>query len=211
MMNKVWGIILTMSLCAGAFAAEKPLYENNFENTAIGQIPAEFLVLDGAFTVQQGEGNKYLELPGSPLDNYGLLFGPTTNAGVCVSARIQGTAQGRRFPSFGVGLNGPSGYKLKVSPAKNSLELSKGDDVVAGALYNWKSGVWTMFRLRARAAGEGTWKVEGKAWGQSDPEPKDWMIAWDEKAAPHPGRAALWGSPYSGTPIRFDDLLLTAE
>jgi hypothetical protein len=150
-------------------------------------------------------------LPGAPLDNYGLLIGPTTNAGVCVSARIQGTAKGRRFPSFGVGLNGPSGFKLKVSPGKNALELSKGDEVLASVPYTWKSGAWTMFRLRVRASGEQVWKIEGRAWPQTDSEPGAWMVTVDEKTPPHAGRAALWGSPYSGTPIRFDDLRLTAE
>jgi hypothetical protein len=211
MTKNALGILLVLTLCAGEARAQKTLYENNFEQSAPGQVPADFLVLDGGFAVQQSEGNKYLELPGEPLDNFGLLFGPATNAGVRVSARIQGTAKGRRYPSFGVGLNGPSGFKLKVAPSKNALELDKGDDALATVPYNWKSGVWTMFQLRVRPAGPGTWKVEGKAWPQSEAEPKDWMLAVDEKTEPHPGRAALWGSPYAGTPIRFDDLQLTAE
>ncbi len=210
-MKRAGCLFIVLTLCAGAARAEQTLYENNFEKAAPGQAPEEFLVLDGAFAVQESEGNRYLELPGAPLDNYGLLFGPTTNAGVCVSARIQGTRQGRRFPSFGVGLNGPSGFKLKVAPGKNALELSKGDEVLASAPYNWKTGAWTMFRLRVRAAGDPGWKIEGKAWAQTDAEPKDWMISVEEKTAPHPGRASLWGCPYSGTPIRFDDLRLTAE
>lgn len=210
-MNKFFGTFLALTLAAGAAAAENIIYQNNFENTAVDQVPADFLVLDGSFAVKQGEGNKYLELPGAPVDNYGLLFGPATNAGVCVGARIEGTAKGRRFPSFGVGLNGPSGYKLKVSPGKGSLELYKGDDVLASAPYQWKSGVWTVLRLRVRPAGAGVWKVEGKAWPQSGSEPAEWMITTDEKTEPHAGRAALWGSPYSGTPIRFDDIVLTAE
>lgn len=32
------------------------------------------------------------------------------------------------------------------------------------------------------------------------------MIAVEEKAAPPKGRASLWGTPYSGTPIWFADL-----
>jgi hypothetical protein len=211
MMNKLCGLFLVLTLSASAVVAETTLYQNNFENTALDQAPSDVLVLDGGFAVKQSDGNKYLELPGAPLDNFGLLFGPTTNAGVCVSARIEGTAKGRRFPSFGVGLNGPSGYKLKVSPAKNALELYKGDDLLAGAPFNWKSGVWTMLRLRVRASGPGIWKVEGKAWLQPDAEPQAWAISEDEKSEPHAGRAALWGSPYSGTPIRFDNLLLTSE
>jgi hypothetical protein len=31
----------------------------------------------------------------------------------------------------------------------------------------------------------------------------------DEKEAPLAGRAGLWGSPYAGTPIRFDDLVVS--
>jgi hypothetical protein len=211
MMNKLQGLFLGLTLSAAAVAAETTLYQNNFENAALDQAPADFLVLDGGFAVKQSDGNKYLELPGAPLDNFGLLFGPTTNAGVCVSARIEGTAKGRRFPSFGVGLNGPSGYKLKVAPAKNALELYKGDDLLASAPYHWNSGVWTMLRLRVRAAGAGIWKVEGRAWPQPDAEPQAWTISADETTEPHAGRAALWGSPFSGTPIRFDDLLLTSE
>jgi hypothetical protein len=211
MMNKLPGLFLGLTLSVAAVAAETTLYQNNFENTALDQVPADFLVLDGGFAVKQSDGNKCLELPGAPLDNFGLLFGPTTNAGVCVSARIEGRAKGRRFPSFGVGLNGPSGYKLKVAPAKNALELYKGDDLLASAPYSWKSGVWTVLRLRVRAAGPGIWKVEGKAWPQTEAEPPSWAISADEKTEPHAGRAALWGSPYSGAPIRFDDLLLTSE
>ncbi len=40
---------------------------------------------------------------------------------------------------------------------------------------------------------------------------KEWMISLDEKAPPHEGRPSIWGSPYSGTPIRFDDLMVTSE
>jgi hypothetical protein len=210
MMKKLGGFFLGWMVVAAA-VAETPIYQNNFESAALDQVPADFLVLDGGFAVKQSDGNKYLELPGAPLDNFGLLFGPTTNAGVCVRARIEATAKGRRVPSFGVGLNGPSGYKLKVAPAKNALELYKGDDLLASAPYAWKSGVWTMLRLRVHPAGPGIWRVEGRAWPQPEAEPEAWTISADEKTEPHAGRAALWGSPYSGTPIRFDDLSLTAE
>jgi hypothetical protein len=189
----------------------KVLYQNNFEKAELNQVPDDFLVLDGDFAVKQSDGNKFLELPGSPLDTFGVLFGSPTNAGICVSARIYGTSKGRRAPSFGVGLNGVGGYKLKVSPGKNSLEIYKGDVAVAGVPFNWQSGSWTMFRLRVRQLGGDAWKIEGKAWAQTEPEPKEWMVSLDEKAPPHDGRPSIWGSPYSGTPIRFDDLAVTAE
>lgn len=189
----------------------KVLYQNDFEKAELNQAPNDFLVLDGEFAVKESDGNKFLELPGSPLDTFGVLFGPTTNAGVTVGARIFGTSKGRRAPSFGVGLNGAGGYKLKVSAAKNMLEIFKGDNSAVAVPYDWKSGTWTIFRLRLRQLGGEAWKVEGKAWTQTDPEPKEWMISLDEKTAPHDGRASIWGSPYSGTPIRFDDLVLISE
>jgi hypothetical protein len=191
--------------------AEKVIYQNDFEKADLDQVPADFLVLDGDFAVKQDGGNKFLELPGAPLDTFGVLFGSSTNSGIAVGARIYGTKKGRREPSFGVGLNGVGGYKLKVSPAKNALEIYKGDVSVASIPYAWKTGTWTVFRLRVRQAAADDWKIEGKAWAQPDPEPKDWMVTLDEKAAPHEGRPSIWGSPFSGTPIRFDDLLITVE
>ena len=194
-----------------ADGAAKTLYENNFEKAVVDKVPEDFLVLDGEFTVKESEGNKYLELPGAPLDTFGVMFGPNTNAGVCLSARIYGTGKGRRYPQFGVGLDGQNGYKLKVSPAKDAVELYKGDDSVASVPFHWKTGTWTMFKLQIRQADGPAWKIEGKVWPQGAAEPKEWTITLDEKEAPHPGRPSVWGSPVSGTPIRFDDLLLTGE
>ena len=204
-------LFLCLTFYAGADGTAKILYENNFEKAAVGQAPEDFLVLDGEFAVREGEGNKYLELPGAPLDTFGVLFGPTTNAGVCVSARIYGTAKGRRYPQFAVGLDGQNGYKLKVSPAKDAVEIYKGDDSVASVPFHWKSGTWTMFKLQIRQTNGPAWKIEGKVWPQTEAEPKEWTIVLAEKTPPHAGRASIWGSPISGTPIRFDDLLLTGD
>jgi len=202
-------IFLCWTTRASAEGAGKILYENNFEKTAVGKVPDDFLVLDGNFAVQESEGNKYLELPGAPLDIFGVLFGPTTNAGVCVSARLYGTGKGRRYPQLGVGLDGQNGYKLKVSPAKDAVELYRGDESLAAVPFHWKSGIWTMFKLQIRQTDGPAWKIEGKVWPQTETEPKEWTIALDEKTPPRPGRASIWGSPISGTPIRFDSLELT--
>jgi hypothetical protein len=177
----------------------KILYENNFEKAAVGPVPDDFLVLDGDFAVKESEGNKYLELPGAPLDTFGVLFGPTTNAGVCVSARIYGTGKGRRYPQFGVGLDGQNGYKLKVSPAKDAVEIYKGDESAASVPFHWKPGTWTMFKLQIRQTDGPAWKIEGKVWPQTEAEPKEWTITLEKRrrraragprfgAAPSPAR-----------------------
>ena len=204
-------LIIFLLGSAASATAQKIVYQNDFEKAALDQVPADFLVLDGDFAVKQEGANKFLELPGAPLDTFGVLFGPTTNSGVCVSARIYGTRKGRREPTFGVGLNGVAGYKLKVSPQKNALEIYKGDLSVASAPFQWKTASWTKFRLEVRPVGIGDWKVEGKAWAEAQEEPKEWMVSLEEKSAPHDGRPSIWGSPFSGTPIRFDDLMVTSE
>src|ERR1700722_2647602 len=198
-------LFLCLTTHASADGAGKILYQNNFEKADVGKVPDDFLVLDGEFAVRESEGNKFLELPGAPLDTFGVLFGPTTNSGVCVSARIFATGKGRRYPQFGVGINGQNGYKLKISPAKDAVEIYRGDESVVSTPFHWKSGTWTMFKLQIRQIDGASWKIEGKVWPQSETEPKEWTIALDEKTAPRAGRVSIWGSPVSGTPIRFDD------
>gem|GEM_PF-3000501 len=108
-------------------------YENDFEKSQVGSTPDDFLILDGSFVVREAAGNKCLELPGAPLDSYGLLFGPTDSTGQTASVRILGSSKGRRSPTFGLGLNGVPGFKLQVSPAKKQVELLRGDAVVHSA------------------------------------------------------------------------------
>ena len=192
-----------------AYAAEaQPLYTNSFDKAEIDKVPDDMLVLDGGFAVKEEGGNKFLELPGAPLETFGVLFGPTETNGLAVTARIRGTGKGRRFPTFAIGLNGVGGYKLQVSPAKKLLELVKGEEIVASAPLAWESGSWTVLRLQSRKVKDGEFKVEGKAWKQGDAEPKEWQISRSETAGASTGRASVWGMPFAGTPIHFDDLIV---
>ena len=200
-------LVLLTGLTFGAFAQQaKLLYENDFEKAVLDKVPDDFLVLDGQFAVKEEGDNKFLELPGAPLDTFGLLFGPTEKEDTAVSARIFGTGKGRRYPTFAVGLNGQgtSAYRLQVSPAKKALELFKGDEVKASVPYEWQSGTWARLRLHVRKVKDGQWTVEGKAW--TDKEPSAWLLSFDESEQPVAGKASIWGSPYATTPIRFDDL-----
>ena len=188
----------------------KPLYENSFERAELDKVPDDFLVLNGQFGVREEAGNKFLELPGAPLDSFGVLFGPTEKEGVAVSARIYSTNKGRRYPTFAVGLNGQgvSAYRLQVSPAKRALELYRGEEVKGSVPFDWQSGTWTKLCLQVRKVKEGEWKVEGKVWMDGGGEPAAWRVSFDEKEQPVAGKASIWGSPYATTPIRFDDLVV---
>ena len=207
------GILSAALISQGSKAAPNPvappLFHASFETNALDKTPDDFLVLDGAFAVKEEGGNKFLRLPGAPLDTFGVLFGPTEGAGLAVTARIHGSAKGRRFPTFAVGLNGVGGYKLQVSPAKKLLELYRGDEVLASEPFTWESGTWTTLRLQTHKVKDGEIQVQGKAWKQGDPEPKEWQISHAERTEAPPGRPSVWGMPYAGTPIDFDDLLVT--
>ncbi len=209
MRAQIIGWFAIFSLGLTAFGQGKTLYRNDFEKTEVGQVPPDFLVLDGAFGVKEENGNRLLELPGAPVDSFGVQFGPAETDNIALSARIKSTAKGRRFPSFGVGLNGVAGYKLQLSPAKKMLELYKDQELKQSLPYDWKSGQWTQFRLQVRKLKEGQWKIEGKVWVEGSPEPKEWMVTATEAEAPASGRASVFGSPFSGTPIQFDDLVVS--
>lgn len=190
----------------GAAAGTTLVYSNDFEQVEPGAVPADFLVLDGNFAVRSDGTNRFLELPGAPLDSFGVQFGPAESENVAVLARVFGTARGRRAPVFGVGLCGVGGFKLQVAPAKKALELLKDQEVKASAPFEWKTETWTWLRLQVRKVSAGEWRVEGRAWTAGDPEPKGWQVSWTEREAPPSGRPSALGSPYAGTPIRYDDL-----
>lgn len=202
-------IFLAATVLASAAAAAEPLYKNDFESATLEKAPEGTMVISGDFAVKQHGGNQFLELPGEPLDTFGLLVGPAGQGDQSVSARFFGTKTGRKFPTFGVSLGGVGGYRLIVSPAKKMLEIFKGDEAKTSVPFEWAGEAWTSLRLQVRKTADGC-VVEGKAWPAGAAEPAAWQVKIEEKDPPPQGRAGLWGSPYSGTPIRFDDVVVEA-
>jgi len=199
---------LLIGLAALTIYAAEPLYQTNFEKTKTGEVPEDFLVLDGDFSVKQEEGNKYLELPGAPLDAFGFMFGPSARHGNEISARMFGTKKGRRYPVFGIALNGVNGYRLQVAPAKRAIELLKGSAVVAKVPFRWGGGEWLRLALRVEQTGTAEWTITGKVWPDGKKAPTKPTITHKEAKEPRNGKPSIWGSPYSGTPIRYDDIVV---
>ncbi|MCE9610610.1 MAG: hypothetical protein K8R23_10490 [Chthoniobacter sp.] len=204
---RLFPIAAVLALATGQ--AAEPLYHNDFATAEPGKVPAEFMVMSGDFLLREdAKDGRFLELPGEPLDTFGLLFGPTPKGDVTASARFFGTKKGRKFPAFGVSLGGVGGYRLQVSAAKKTLEIFQGDEARQSVAYEWPDASWTSLRVQVRKDAAG-WIVEGKAWPAGTPEPAAWTITYTTKAEPPAGRPGIWGSPYSGTPIRFADLDLS--
>ena len=185
------------------------IYQNDFQKAELGSAPSDFLIVEGDFTVKEDGSNKFLQLPGAPLDSFSFLFGPKQSENVAVQARIFATAKGRRYPVFDIGLNGLGGYKIRVTPAKKQLELYRGDVQKAAVPYNWTAGKWTHLRLQVTKPGDAEWKIEGKAWSEGEKEPAQHQISFTDTQAPQRERASAGAMPYSGTPILFDDLIVS--
>lgn len=182
------------------------LCKNDFEKEQVGSIPKDILVVDGKFSVKEENGNRFLEVQGTPLDVHGVLFGEDKVDGVEVSARIRGTPTGKRYPSFGIGLNGISGYKLRVSPGRRTVAIVRGEEIKKEIPFKWISSEWTHLKLQAYNTGENRWVIEGKVWNANEKEP-DWMIKYEDSEPPPSGKASIWGIPFSSTPIQFDDII----
>jgi hypothetical protein len=211
MVSSRWAFFgaLAAVLCFGrASFADDTVYKNDFQSAEVGKVPADMMVIDGGFTVGEEAGNKFLELPGAPLDTFGVLFGSTAKEDRTVSARIFGTTKGRRAPTFSIGLGGVGGYKLQVSPGKKMLELYKGDAVKTSVPFDWETGKWTRLALTLKKVGDSEWAIDGRAWVDGSAEPATPTLTFKDKEAPPSGRASIGGSPYATTPIRYDDLFI---
>lgn len=208
-MNTHISFFALLSLTVASLAADtpKPLFSENFDAAAPGKLPTGFTSFAGDFKIVEEGGKKFIELPGAPLDTFGVLFGPSEKPPLTATAKFFATSVKRKSPAFGLSLGGVGGYRLQVSAAKGALEIFKADEGRASVPFTWKSGEWLSLRIQVREVG-GKWTVEGKAWPADAAEPADWTIKYEADAAPPQGKAGVWGNPFSGTAIRFDDLVV---
>ncbi len=181
-----------------------------FEESPPGRPPEGFLVLSGRFAVAEEDGGRHLRLPGAPLEEFGVLFGARTSEGVRVEASFRGRSRGRLHPSYGLGVHGLGGWRLMLSGSRGKLELHRGRKAAASADIRFLSGGWTRLALEAVPLGSGRWRLRGKAWDADGEEPRDWALEHAAQGPDAPGRASLWGLPFSGLPIGFDDLSISA-
>ena len=178
-----------------------------FENFSKAQeAPVSWMVLNGEVTLNVTNRNRFLSLPAGPRQPHGVMFGPAFRDGLRVAARFRAEKKGRQSPTFGLGLNGISGYRLRVNPAQKKLELLRNEVRVHAVDFEWNAEEWTYLMLQVRALPGLQWAVEGKAWTATQKAPEAWTLKWKDAGAPLPGRASVWGTPYSGKPIAVDDV-----
>ncbi|MFP6901627.1 MAG: hypothetical protein VCA36_11835 [Opitutales bacterium] len=183
------------------------VYENDFSSYAVAEEPEDLFILDGVFSVREVEGNKVLALPGTPIGDFGILFGPPLKGQPAeLRCRVYSTRKGRRMPAFIAGLGGLNGFRMRIDCAADRLRLIRAEEVLSEAPFAWKSGSWMRLRFRVEPLqGEGV-KISGKAWDASDKEPLEWKLVHRSKVPFPGGKCVLWGIPYASSEIFFDDL-----
>jgi hypothetical protein len=196
-------LALACALAPDARAAPVVL---DFEDAPVGEEPDDLFVIDGTFSVVAAGDGKAVEIAAAPLVDSGAIFGESMQGSGSVQATVVAGAKPRSSPRFGVGLHGLSGYHMRVVPASGQLELVKNEETVLVVPFTWTPGQALTLRLDITAAGEGKWRVEGRPWPAAAERPAEPQIALDAEGKPGTGKASIWGTPYAGLPIRFDNL-----
>ena len=186
-------------------------FEEKFSDFEVGTEPENLFILDGAYAVTQEENDKRLTLPGSPVGDFGLLFGPRVREkSLSLSFSFLATKKGRRLPALAAGLGGVRSYRFRLNAATKEILLF-GTTLKLGRLpINGKAVPGTAFVFRRFRAGENT-RIRLKLWKRGEKEPDEWLLDQIDPSAFAGGKCALWAYPYSGTPIHFDDLKIESK
>ncbi len=201
--------LLLAALPAGFVRGQAPAAPAviDFEKLAVGEVPAEFMVIDGAWTIGDDGGNKVAQLQSEPVADGALLVGASIKGSGTVSAKVKAGKSRRAFPRFGVGLHGVSGTKVRVVPAQKAVELVQGEnDIFATVPFDtWKEDAWWRIELTVNEK-EGSWTAEARLWPDGEKRPELPQVTGKMPNAGAQGKASLIGTPYAGKPILFDDV-----
>ena len=191
-------------------------FSSDCEAWAEGTPPADVFVVGGVINVKALQGNKALEIGvGGELGQANAQLGTSAKGAASIESRVLATKMGRSFPSFGVGIYGNSGYGLMVAPAKREIQIVKGDENTATVLKTapaeWTSGAWLKLKFESKMGADKQWILTGKVWPADGPEPKEPNITVEDSTSKGQGKCSIVATPFSGTPIYFDDIKLQIE
>ena len=184
----------------------------DFEKLAEGEVPGEFMAVEGNWAIAEDAGNKVAQLQPEPVADAALLLGASLKGAGTVSARVKAGKSRRAFPRFGVGLHGVSGTKVRVVPARKAIELVQGenDAFATVAFDSWKEDTWWRVELTLSEK-DGAWTAEARLWPDGERRPDAATVAGKMPNPAAQGKASLIGTPYAGKPILFDDVTAAAR
>jgi hypothetical protein len=189
-------------------------FSEDFSKIKTGSEPESLFILDGAYTVQEGQNDeKSLTLPGSPMGDFGLLFGPRIREkGLELRFSFFSRKKGRRMPSIAAGIGGVRGLRLRLNPAARNLALSFDEQTLKEIPFSWIGDQWwsVRFQMTPEDSNQSTF-VQYKLWPKQEAEPNTWLVSEKFSIQYKGGKCALWGFPYASTPILFDDLTILSQ
>ena len=189
-------------------------FSEDFSGVDVGAEPENIFILDGEYTVQKERAdNKCLTLPGTPMGDFGLLFGPREREKPLeLNFAFFATKKGRRMPSIAASIGGVRGYRLRLNPAARNIVLSMHETVLKQLSFAWEGDQWWRIRFQAiPVASKEATRLQFKLWPKAQNEPKEWFLREEFDIEYMGGKCALWGFPYSSTPILFDDIAVLSN
>ena len=184
------------------------IYKNNFESYELNKFPDDMMEIDGLFKVNKNDqGKKHLEMASEPLTENAVIFGPSIKNSATLEVKVRGFKKRRSFPRFGVGLHGISGFRLRVVPSKNKVELVKNEEPVKSVPFKWNSEQWSNLRLQIEFSNDKS-LIKGWVWDDGSTPTVEPVITFSHDGTPGQGKASIWGTAYSGKVILFDDISL---
>ena len=189
-------------------------FSEDFSKVEIGSEPDNLFILDGEYKVQVDQNDeKILTLPGSPMGDFGLLFGPRIKEkGLELRFSFFSRKKGRRMPSVAAGIGGVRGLRLRLNPAARNLVLSFDDQSLKEIPFLWTGDQWwsVRFQMTPEDSNQSTF-VKYKFWPKREAEPDTWWVSEKFSIQYKGGKCALWGFPYASTSILFDDLTILSK
>jgi hypothetical protein len=211
-MKKAFLSLLVVAALPAA-AQEMKKFDIKADDWAVGEPPAAVFVLDGKVSVAEKDGGKAVMIdPGTELVEASAQFGDSAAGGASIQARVFASKKGRSTPRFGLSVHGMAGYRLYVNPAKKQLELVKADQTLATAPFTWTSDTWLNLKIEAKKAAGDAWSITASAWPAAETAaPATPQLKHEDKGLKGQGKCAIWATPYSNTPIFFDDIHIEIE
>ena len=186
-------------------------FEENFSKLPNEVEPENLFILDGEFLVKTIEENKLLELSGSPVGDFGYLFGPRIREkAIELQFSFLSSKQGRRFPAIAAGIGGMRGYRFRWNVSTQKILLYRDDVLLLEKIYPWESGLWWRIRFQVLPLQDSKNLLQLKLWQKQKEEPESWLFEHRDDALFKGGKCVIWGYPYSGMPVQFDDLKISS-
>ena len=202
---------LFAALALTASAGEIKTFTINADEWAEGEVPKDVFVVDGTVKIAAKDGNKAIMIDATPIVDASAQLAVSASGAASIQAKVFASKRARSVPKFGVSVHGMSGYRLLINAAKKQLELVKSDVVAASVPYTWTSETWVKMKLEVKPGAGEAWVIEGKVWAADAQEPAEVAIKAEDKGLKGQGKSGVWGTPYSETPIYFDDVEVKVE